>query len=579
MDNISHTTMDNISHSRSSKSDHFVFFLSVCLVVIEILGLSCNGIILAVYYKYSRLRTTTNLFILNLAVCNLLLALLQLTLSSPSFFKREWLYGYDGCIAYGFLHQYLISVAVVTLGLIAFDRFCVITKPVHKLKTFIITKPRAKVFILLVHLYSLVFTFPLLVGWSELVPDMRYSAGCYIHYSEQSSSSLAYTITSTLFACVLPLIVTACCYVKIYKSVRKSSRRCTLYKSNRSTVYKASCARRKSLYHTRTARMIAIAMFFFLLTWLPTRIVGLLAAFGCPIPPLAAYVCMFLTKSCVMYNAVVYVFLNHRFRAAFLHLTFVFRDDGRQRFNTSATTNASVRNLGEIFATSVVETKNMSRALSRKTLSQLCFVPAVEMAEYSSCSARNSDVDLSRPSRDPSITRREESLHDRKSSSSGRDSSQTDRELSSILREKRKECEGSLVESTAREKDYGNGSYLNRELDEEEFCGVKGGEIDGVGSCLASMGEDTNKADRGLTKARIEPILPTVERERSYSSAQNTSSRKNSQISIHSFEKGEVNYGFSNPGLYQDDECSAGTSEQCFEKFLELNINSLENII
>ncbi|XP_028402227.1 melanopsin-like [Dendronephthya gigantea] len=569
-------TMDNISrdnHSHSSKStDHFVFFLSVCLVVIEILGLSCNGIILAVYYKYSRLRTATNLFILNLALCNLLLAFLQLMLSSPSFFKEEWLYGYDGCIAYGFLHQYLISVAVVTLGLIAFDRFCVITKPVHKLKTFIITKPRAKLFILLIHLYSLVFTFPLLVGWGELVPDSRYNTGCYIHYSEQSPSSLAYTVTSTLFACVLPFVVTACCYAKIYKSVRKSSRRCTLYKSNRSSIYKESCARRKSLYHTKTARMISIVMFFFLLTWLPTRIVELLTAFGCPVPPLAAYVCMFLTKSCVMYNAVVYVFLNHRFRAAFLHMTFVFRDDSRPRFNTSATTNASMRNLGEIFATSAGETKKTSRALSRKTLSQLCFVSAVEMPEYSS------NVDLSRMSRNPTITRREESPHNRKSSCSDRDSALNDRELSGISRGNPKEHEGSRVESEAWEKDYGNGAYLNRGLDEEEP--ESGVENDRVGSRLPSVGEETNEADSGIAEASNETCLTAVElHSMSDSNPQHISPNNDSQISSDAFEKGKIDYSFNNPGLFQDDERSSGKSEERFENFLKLDINSLEDMI
>ncbi len=154
-------------------------------MIIEILGLLCNGIILTVYYKYSRLRTATNLFILNLAVSNLLLAVLQLVLSSPSYFREEWLYGEDGCIAYGFAHQYLISVAVTTLAVIAFDRFCVITKPARKLQTFIVTKPRARALICVSHIYSFVFTFPLLLGWNGLVPDTRYQTGCYIDYSHR----------------------------------------------------------------------------------------------------------------------------------------------------------------------------------------------------------------------------------------------------------------------------------------------------------------------------------------------------------------------------------------------------------
>lgn len=389
-----HRIGDNLQQDdHKTQSNDFVFALAVILAIIETLGILFNGIILTVYFKYARLRTATNNFILNLAVCNLILALLQLLSSTPSFFQKEWIYSHDLCITYGFLHQYLMTVVVITLAVISFDRFCVITKPVHKLKLMVVTKRRACVLIVTTHIYAFFFTLPLLVGWSKLVPDKHYNTGCYIQSYDASTGSIAYTIILTLFTCLAPLVVTVCCYTKIYRSVRRSSRRCSMHTRTQIFSHKESRMRQKSLYHTRTARMILVVMFFFLLTWAPTRIAGLLISFGYHVSPLALYVCLFMAKSSVIYNAVVYVFINHRFRAAFLHMTFMCRNESRLRFTTDAT-NASMRNIGDVLQ-SIVSEQGVSRNSSMKAVSQLHFTTeAAEISQNSSSTDRNSGKEL-----------------------------------------------------------------------------------------------------------------------------------------------------------------------------------------
>lgn len=401
MTNFSRNINSDVGVDSSNPHGMFLSISSICLLIIEVLGVLCNGIILTIYYKYSRLRTATNLFILNLALCNLLLALLEIILSAPSSFKREWMYGTAGCITYGFGHHYIMSVAVCTLSIIAFDRFCVITKPVRNLRTFVVTKSYARALILVVHVYAFVFTFPMLVGWNELVPDESFQTGCYIDYADQRPAPLAYTVISTIFTCIFPLVLTSCCYARIYRSVRNSSKRSTLNRKKQFTTRgeippNKTNARRKSLTHTRTARMIVVVMFFFLLTWLPSKVTGLCLAFGVSVPALAVYISAFFAKSCVMYNAVVYVFLNHRFRAAFLHLTFFCRDDNRLRLTTSAT-NQSGR-FGDLAPSVVEQGQNRTRILSRKNLSQLSILPITAIPEVSSTSGKDStSLDGPRP--------------------------------------------------------------------------------------------------------------------------------------------------------------------------------------
>lgn len=409
----------NKSEGDSLESDSlFLSVSSVCLSIVEILGIVCNSVILVIYHKYSRLRTARNLLIFNLALCHLLLATLEIVLSLPSSFLGKWLYGTTGCVAYGFGHHYLISVEVCSLAVIAFDRFCVITKPVRNRRIFMLTKTHVRLLILTIHLYSLAFTFPPLIGWNEYVPDGSFHTGCYVDYGDREVLPFAYTMVLVAFTRALPFALTAVCYARIYLSVKNSSKRSTLNTgtevsrsevSSRTNLHSgvhSRSIRSRSRTHTRTARMIAVVMASFLATWLPFSVAGLCRAFGVRVSPLVVYVCVCVAKSCVMYNAVVYVFLNQRFRAAFLHFTFICRDESKLRMATSVI-NQSGNRFGEIDAGITTDKFGHRRAAAAargmvgKKLSQLSFVSVGYNVEVSSVSAgkvsadATTDVDVS----------------------------------------------------------------------------------------------------------------------------------------------------------------------------------------
>ena len=398
----------NKSEGESLESDGlFLSIASVCLSIVEILGIVCNSVILVIYHKYSRLRTARNLLIFNLALCHLLLATLEIVLSLPSSFLGKWLYGSTGCVAYGFGHHYLISVEVCSLAVIAFDRFCVITKPVRNTRIFMLTKSHVRLLILTIHLYSLAFTFPPLIGWNEYVPDGSFHTGCYVDYGDRGVLPFAYTMVLVAFTRALPFALTAVCYARIYRSVKNSSKRSTLNtgtevsrreassRTNLHSSVHSRSTRSRSRTHTRTARMIAVVMASFLATWLPFSAAEVCRAFGVRVSPLVVYVCVCVAKSCVIYNAVVYVFLNHRFRAAFLHFTFICRDESKLRMATSVINQSGTR-FGEIDPANTTDKFGHGRAargMVGKKLSQLSFISVGYNVEVSSVSAGKVSAD------------------------------------------------------------------------------------------------------------------------------------------------------------------------------------------
>lgn len=90
----------------------------VYLCAVGVCGIIANSLVIFVFWKYPKLRTAANLFIFNLAFCDLMLSILDNTFSVASTLYGEWLFGRAGCISYGFFHYFFICCTVSTLAAI-----------------------------------------------------------------------------------------------------------------------------------------------------------------------------------------------------------------------------------------------------------------------------------------------------------------------------------------------------------------------------------------------------------------------------------------------------------------------------
>lgn len=297
----------------------------IYLSIVGTLGLIANGLVIVAFWRYRKLRTATkNLFILNLAVCDIVLSILDVIFSISSSVRGKWLYGSAGCYFYGFSHYFFISNTVSTLAVISVDRFYYITKP-GRAHTSIITKFRAGVLIVIVYAYTFVFTVPPVMGWNSFVEEKHFFSGCYIDYSDQNAASISYSLTASVFLFLVPLAVMLYCYVKIFLAVRRSTRKNMKSKSsaigvNGNTVRKKFPLMKRT--HIQTAKMIIMAVFFSMIVWVPYVLVSLVKAFssGTYSCSVASHITVLIAKSCVIYNVLIYVVLNRKFKAAILDM-------------------------------------------------------------------------------------------------------------------------------------------------------------------------------------------------------------------------------------------------------------------
>ena len=186
--------------------------------------------------------------------------------------------------------------------------FWVITKPWFGAK---ITVKRAVFCVFLTNFYTLLFTLPIILGWIGFHEEI-YFTGCYLNFEERDMRTFTYSIAMAVFLFFVPFVIMICCYCSIFASVRKRGKRNTRLKRNQKGNSKFA------LPHWRTARMIIVVIFVFLLCWSPHVIVSLCVSFGLQISIFVQEVTLLLAKSGVIYNPFIYAVLNHRFRNAFL---------------------------------------------------------------------------------------------------------------------------------------------------------------------------------------------------------------------------------------------------------------------
>lgn len=76
--------------------------LALLVATIGMLGLCNNLLVLVLYYKFKRLRTPTNLFLVNISLSDLLVSVFGVSLTFMSCLRSRWVWDAAGCVWDGF---------------------------------------------------------------------------------------------------------------------------------------------------------------------------------------------------------------------------------------------------------------------------------------------------------------------------------------------------------------------------------------------------------------------------------------------------------------------------------------------
>ncbi|XP_062338040.1 chemokine (C-C motif) receptor 12a [Osmerus eperlanus] len=269
--------------------------------LLSILG---NGLVLCIIYKYEKLNTVTNIFLLNLVFSDILFAC-----SLPfwaTYYSTEWIFGRALCKIVGSMFSIGFYSSILFLTLMTFDRYLAV---VHAITA---AKSRRKLYAC--SLSAAVWFISILAGLKELVLyDVRkdHSLG---YMCEEMGSSKAVMTKWKLFGYyqqfliffLLPLLMVLYCYIRITVRIM-------------STRMKEKC---------RAVKLVFVIIFTFFICWTPYNVVILLRAFHISRDPDICFealnYALYVTRNVAYFyccvSPVFYTFVGKKFQSHFRKL-------------------------------------------------------------------------------------------------------------------------------------------------------------------------------------------------------------------------------------------------------------------
>ncbi|XP_035511068.1 somatostatin receptor type 5-like isoform X2 [Morone saxatilis] len=287
----------NISHGAALMP--FDVITAVVYTIVFIVGLLGNTLVIYVVVRYSKMKTVTNMYILNLALADELY-ILGLPFLGTNSVLSYWPFGNFFCKVWMTADTMSQFASTFCLTVMSIDRYLAVVHPIRSAKW---RKPQvAKVSNAMVWIVSFLVVLPVTI-YSHLQEEYNT---CNITWPEPHELlSIAFILYTSILGFFAPLVVICLCYLLIVIKVRSAGVRAGLTR------------RRKS--ERKVTRMVVIIVLVFVLCWLPfftTNIVNLFHT----IPENKTTVYFFLViltyvNSCA--NPVLYGFLSDKFNQSF----------------------------------------------------------------------------------------------------------------------------------------------------------------------------------------------------------------------------------------------------------------------
>ncbi|XP_060710399.1 melanopsin-A isoform X1 [Hemiscyllium ocellatum] len=293
--------------------DHAHYTIGAVILAVGITGMVGNFLVIYAFCRSKSLRSPSNTFIINLAISDFLMSITQAPIFFTTSLHKRWIFGEKGCELYAFCGALFGITSMITLVVIAADRYLVITRPLASIG--MLSKKRAIYILLGVWLYSLAWSLPPFFGWSAYVPEGLMTS-CTWDYTTFTPSVRAYTMLLFCFVFFIPLGIIIYCYVFIFRAILATNRDVEKIGGNTNKESRRRFQRIKNEW--KMAKIALIVILLYVISWSPYSAVALTAFAGYAdvLTPYMNSVPAVIAKASAIHNPIIYAITHPKYRAA-----------------------------------------------------------------------------------------------------------------------------------------------------------------------------------------------------------------------------------------------------------------------
>ncbi|XP_013868650.1 probable G-protein coupled receptor 83 [Austrofundulus limnaeus] len=300
------TLADRTSSGKEAQDGGVKALLVAAYSLIIVVSLFGNTLVCHVVVKNKRTQSSTSLFILNLAVADIFITVLNTPFTLVRFVNSTWVFGRTMCHISRFVQYCSLHVSTLTLTAIALDRRQVILHPLRPR----MTPTQGGVWVAVIWIMASCFSLPHAIYQKLLtftyskekerslcVPDFPEPSDVYWQYIDLLTFILLY---------VLPLIIITASYITV-------ARRLWCHNAIGDTTTAQHATQRRK--RRRTLAMLFLVVGVFAVCWFPLNCYVVLLSSQAIHSSNALYFCFhWLAMSSTCYNPFIYCCLNPTFR-------------------------------------------------------------------------------------------------------------------------------------------------------------------------------------------------------------------------------------------------------------------------
>ena len=281
---------------------------STVLITLIILAFVGNVLICVTVLRTARLRTVPNMFVTNLAVSDILMAIVCMPISLHVLISSQWSFSAVVCDLQGFFIFSFGIVSQVNMSIIAVNRYFAVCHPFACKVIF--THRNVLLIIVLLWILPSIASVPPLVGWGYYAFNGG-KAFCIYPFNV----NMIYTTIVQLLFIAFPMGLMTFSYTKCFLAIRSSNRQVAQMEGN---PHPANHNSRKAR-EIRATRTMMFATLGFILCWVPVSIIDFIDTFtgGGNLPRQVFILNAFLIFTSSTVNPFIYWLTNRAFRKAY----------------------------------------------------------------------------------------------------------------------------------------------------------------------------------------------------------------------------------------------------------------------
>ena len=264
-----------LAQELASRTTTLTVVETLCLSIINVTAFVGNVLVCLAVYHNSRLRTIPNMFVVALAMNDMLMSSFCMPFSVATLALGEWRFGKPFCGAHGFGVFTLAQISLHTMVLISVSRyFCVVRR--NQFAT-LFSKRRTLLYITVLWCFDLTNSLPpffFKVGF-EFQPG---KAMCLYTFE----AVIGYTAYMYILCFFTPLLLLVVCYAKVFREVSRTNK----VFSQENNIQNL----RVNVEEAKVTKTLVTVMVGFSLCWLPVSIIDFIdTARGKPTLPRQLY--------------------------------------------------------------------------------------------------------------------------------------------------------------------------------------------------------------------------------------------------------------------------------------------------